>query len=62
MNPNPDVVAFYLLYANLSHGTTARGGTSPDAVEMRSSGPWPETEINTASGDEGTTPDHRPRE
>ena len=24
----------------------------PDAVEMRSSGPWRETEINTASGDE----------
>ena len=23
-------------------------------VEMRSSGPWPETEINTTSGDEAT--------
>ena len=32
-------------------------GQGPDdfistTVEMRSSGPWPETEINTASGDE----------
>ena len=25
------------------------------AVEMRSSGPWPETEINTASGDEANS-------
>ena len=33
---------------------TPRGGTSPDVVEMRSSGPWPETEINTTSGDEAT--------
>ena len=24
----------------------------PDVVEMRSSGPWPETEINTTSGNE----------
>ena len=24
----------------------------PDVVEMTSSGPWPETEINTTSGDE----------
>ena len=29
-----------------------KGGTSPDAEEMRSSGLWRETEINTASGDE----------
>ena len=33
---------------------TPRGGTSPDVVEMRSSGPWPETEINTTSGDDAT--------
>ena len=26
----------------------------PDAVEMRSSGPWPETEINTTSGNEAS--------
>ena len=36
------------------HRDQPKGGTSPDAVEMRSSGPWPETEINTASGDEAT--------
>ena len=42
-----------LLYANLSHGIPARGGT-PDAVEMGSSGPWPVTEISTMSGDEAS--------
>ena len=26
-----------------------------NAVEMSSSGPWPETEINTASGDAATS-------
>ena len=28
----------------------------PDVVEMRSSGPWPETESNTTSGNEASAP------
>ena len=30
----------------------------PDVVEMRSSGPWPETEINTTSGNEASEDAH----
>ena len=40
--------------ANVLAGIARHSGTSPDVVEMRSSGPWPETEINTTSGDEAT--------
>ena len=48
MNPNPDVVVFYMQICPMGQPQEAE---PPDIVEMRSSGPWPETEINTTSGD-----------
>ena len=39
-------------YGDLFPYVIERGGTSPDGVEMESSGPWPVTNINTPAGDE----------
>ena len=44
-----DVVVFYM---QIFPWDNRKRRSPPDVVEMRSSGPWPETEINTASGDE----------
>ena len=53
MNPNPDVVVFYMQICPMGQPQEAE---SPRrcTTEMISSGPWPETEINTTSGDEAT--------
>ena len=40
---------FYLQICPMGQSQEA---TAADIVEMRSSGPWPATEINTMSGDE----------
>ena len=41
-------------YGDLFPYVIERGGTSPDGVEMESSGPWPVTNIYTPAGDEAT--------
>ena len=41
-------------YGDLFPYVIERGGTSPDGVEMESSGPWPVTNIDTPAGDEAT--------
>ena len=41
-------------YGDLFLYVIERGGTSPDGVEMESSGPWPVTNIHTPSGDEAS--------
>ena len=41
-------------YGDLFPYVIERGGTSPDGVEMESSGPWPVTNIHTPSGDEAS--------
>ena len=42
-------------YGDLFPYVIERGGTSPDGVEMESSGPWPVTNIDTPAGDEATS-------
>ena len=39
-------------YGDLFPYVIERGGTSPDGVEMESSGPWPVRNIHTPAGDE----------
>ena len=41
-------------YGDLFPYVIERGGTSPDGVEMKSSGPWPVTNIDTPAGDEAS--------
>ena len=41
-------------YGDLFPYVIERGGTSPDGVEMESSGPWPVTNIDTPAGDEAS--------
>ena len=42
-------------YGDLFPYVIERGGTSPDGVEMESSGPWPVTNIDTPAGDEASS-------
>ena len=45
-------------YGDLFPYVIERGGTSPDGVEMDSSGPWPVTDIDTPAGDEASLRQH----
>ena len=46
-------------YGDLFPYVIERGGTSPDGVEMESSGPWPVTNIDTPAEDEANVVPHR---